>query len=95
MALALAGCAPGLSASATDACNQHAYWVSGGQLEERRERIAETVAELLTADDPAELRTASAAMIAALDSGDGAGFTAASAAFADACGENGWEPVEG
>ncbi|KQQ07545.1 hypothetical protein [Rathayibacter sp. Leaf296] len=95
MVLALAGCAPGLSTPATDACTAHAGWVSGGALEERRERIVETVAELLTGEDPAELRSASAAMTAALGSGDEAGFTDASEAFADACGENGWEPVEG
>jgi hypothetical protein len=95
LVLALSGCAPGLSASSTEACNAHAGWVSGGALEERRERIVETVAELLTADDPAELRSASAAMTAALGSGDEAAFTTASAAVADACRENGWEPPEG
>lgn len=95
LVLALSGCAPGLSFPATDACNAHSGWVSGGRLEERRERIVETVAELLTAEDPAELRSASAAMTAALGDGDEAGFSDASAAFADACRENGWEPPEG
>jgi len=95
LVLALAGCAPGLSTPATEACNAHAGWLGEGRLEERRERIVETVAELLTGEDPAELRSASAAMTAALGSGDEAAFTAASAAVADACRENGWEPVEG
>ncbi|MCM6763374.1 hypothetical protein NB037_13185 [Rathayibacter sp. ZW T2_19] len=66
-----------------------------GRPEERRERSVETVAELLVAEDPAELRTASVALTAALDSGDEDAFVAASAAFADACRENGWEPPEG
>ncbi|MBO0983567.1 hypothetical protein [Rathayibacter sp. SD072] len=95
LVLALAGCAPGLSASATDACNHHADWVSGGRLEERRDRSVETIAKLLTGEDPAEFRSASAAMTAALDSDDEAGSATASAAFADACRDNGWEPPEG
>ena len=95
LTLGLAGCAPGLSGPATDACTHHALWTYEGGDPDERERRIDGVAELLTAEDPAGLRTASTAMSAALESGDETAFTTASTAFADACRDNGWEPPEG